>query len=216
MTMSTMIYSLLGGLHRVVSGGYGLVRGAWVWVGLAGTLLALWPGFASAFKPLYHCPGNFFTNEIGAADAKLRACVAADLGGLSQGRLEPPTKAAMPSQGVEPDVRPPPAKNAPKSVSALPSPPFPKPSQRSLGRAPFTPSAKATVPAPVPLPRIDEAKQRERDRDAVAILQAELSRILATQKALLAGAKAAVGSPELQRLSADEAALRRELERHLR
>jgi capsule polysaccharide export protein KpsE/RkpR len=66
------------------------------------------------------------------------------------------------------------------------------------------------------LRRIDEAKQRERDRDAVAILQAELSRILAAQKALLAGAKAAVGSPELQRLSADEAALRRELERHLR
>lgn len=141
----------------------------------------------------YLCPGNLLTNQIDAAQALAQNCVPAGRGRLSQASVAP---------------SPPAPATAISTASAASS------SRRTAQSPKAPPVPFATRAEPAILSSTDVAAQRARDTDARAILQSELTRTLAAQQAL---AGKADSNPEsraaLDRLRADEAALRRELAR---
>lgn len=141
----------------------------------------------------YLCPGNLLTNQIDAAQALAQKCAPAGRGRLSQASVAPSPPATAAAISVAS------AASSARRTAQLPKPPLVPP----LARA-----------EPAILSSTDVAAQRARDTDARAILQSELTRTLAAQQAL---AGKADSNPEsraaLDRLRADEAALRRELAR---
>lgn len=185
-------------------------RGAGAWLAVLCCLLAS-NAFAAA-PVLYRCPGNLFTNDLSAAEARAQACVPAERGGLSQGVALSVSVPVLASDEARPvaagaPVTVSPAQSAPVSAAPVPA--------RSTAN-PVTNPGTAMQRGLSGLQRVDVALQRERDRDALAILQAELNRNRSAQQALAGRGSEAPAANELQRLRADETALQRELERHRR
>jgi len=162
---------------------------------------------------LYQCPGNLFTNQLDAERARAQGCRLAGVAGWSQGQrtavlAEPsrPEAPALAAAVVAPALST--ERNKRRTV------PSPAPLQ---SQSPPAQELAGAQPASAQGRRIDVAVQQARDRDAVLILQAELARIQAQQQVLVADGGTSSGSgPALQRLRADEIALRKELSRHQR
>lgn len=155
---------------------------------------------------LYVCPGNLFTNQLDAARAQAQGCREVSGEGLSQAALsDPPVRkeAATLEKPVPPTATPDkPRTREPASRVA---------SSRASSQAQVV---RAAGGAASPDQMVSASLQRERDQDALAILQAELARTQAAQKALVG--PTATDNAALQRLRIDEVALRRELERFQR
>lgn len=157
---------------------------------------------------LYVCPGNLFTNQLDAARAQAQGCREVSGEGLSQAALsDPPVRkeAAALEKPVPPTATPDkPRIREPASRVA---------SSRASSQAQVV---RAAGGAASPDQKVSASLQRERDQDALAILQAELARTQAAQKALVGPTGGATDNAALQRLRIDEVALRRELERFQR
>jgi hypothetical protein len=161
----------------------------------AAGLILISPFIASgafALQPLYLCPGNLFSNQLEPAQARAMGCQPALAGRLSQARdaQEPTTGAGSTADETGP-IKPETAVPPPVGVNTSASP-YRKPTQ--------------TV--------ADAAQQRARDSDAKEILRSELARTQAQLQALMDQTSSGSETDSaLQRLRADEAALRRELAR---
>lgn len=196
---------------------------------LAALLGATCAARAAADGPLYQCPRNLFTNQIGEAQAKQQGCSRVVPGRLTQAGV------VVEAPRAEVDL----AQGAAASAAATATPPVPTanphgtpPAAEVPGAAPLatqgllvvpglpaTPdprlSAAAAAPPRAPMPvaqRVASSLQRARDQDAQAILQSELARTLAALQTLQRSGNAAQ-TAMLTRLREDEAALRRELAR---
>lgn len=166
------------------------------------TRLAIgWAGLALAATahggPLFRCPGNLFTNQIDPVQARSTGCREADADGLTQALLA----GAAPPAVVAPEAAPAAVRARPPASRVA----FSK--ARSAARYQRTSSTAPTSRS------VGSPEQRARDSDARAILQTELARTLAAQQAMASTGPAASDPAALQRLRADEAALRRELDR---
>lgn len=163
---------------------------------------------AAQGAPLYVCPGNLFTNQLDAGRAHAQGCREVSGEGLSQAALtDPPVRkeaAALekPVAATATRVKPRSREPASRVASSRPS------SQAQVVRA----SGGAASPDQ----KVNPSLQQARDRDALAILQAELARTQAAQKALASPAGGVPDNAALQRLRVDEVSLRRELERFQR
>lgn len=157
---------------------------------------------------LYVCPGNLFTNQLDAARAQAQGCREVSGEGLSQAALsDPPVRkeAAAIEKPVPPTATPDkPRLREPASRVA---------SSRASSQAQVV---RAVGGGASPDQKVSASLQRERDQDALAILQAELARTQAAQKALASSTGGATDNAALQRLRVDEVSLRRELERFQR
>ncbi|UCU92247.1 hypothetical protein [Hydrogenophaga taeniospiralis] len=157
---------------------------------------------------LYVCPGNLFTNQLDQARAQAQGCREASGDGLSQAALaDPPARSTAVTV-----AQPVPAAATPvKPHLREPASRFASSRARSQAR-----DERTAVGAASPVLKVNPSLQRARDQDALSILQAELARTQAAQKALTGPAGGAPDNAALQRLRVDEVALRRELERFQR
>jgi hypothetical protein len=142
---------------------------------------------------LWLCPGNLFTNQLDAPQARARACTPAALGGLSQ---------AMPASADGALAMVTARSGAVEAVSAVQVEPAPI-AVVSTG-APRSGAAVWTQANPV---------QQRRDAEARHILELELERVQSQLRALQARADTPPEAAVLRRLQVDEAALLRELSR---
>lgn len=166
-----------------------------------------WAGLALAATahggPLFRCPGNLFTNQIDPVQARSTGCREADADGLTQALLAgaAPPAVAAPEAPAAPVA-------APAAVRARP------PASRvAFSKARSEARYQRTSSTAPPGRSVGSPEQRVRDSDARAILQTELARTLAAQQAMASTGPGASDPAALQRLRADEAALRRELDR---
>ena len=151
---------------------------------------------------LYRCPGNLFTNDLDPQQARAMRCQKVVPAGWSQ---------VQPLPGLESLAEEPPA--AAPALPVLPAGPAGPASQDAVPGPVTRPQPAAVVPTRLPS---SGASQRERDAHARQILQQELQRTQARIESLQARSEHAPGADDaavLQRLRADEAALRRELQR---
>lgn len=158
--------------------------------------LLLGPAATSALAapPVYLCPGNLFSNHLEPAQARAMGCQLAAWGRLSQAR-DAQTDTAQ-EEAARPATNP-----TPDSAAST-----------------ATANNRSATAAPAPLagnsaPVINTAQQRARDSDAKEILRSELARTQAQIQALTEQNPGPETDSALQRLRADEAALRRELAR---
>lgn len=165
-------------------------------------------GSALAAPPLYLCPGNLFSNHLEPAQARAMGCALATPGRMSQAH-------DAPSASVNPDH--PASLSNPNTLSNDAKVTAPATASAALGAAPPPTVTAAAMPPPARKPGAtvgDAAQQRARDSDAKEILRSELARTQAQLQALM---EQTPSGPEtdsaVQRLRADEAALRRELAR---
>lgn len=165
----------------------------WMWLCL--WLFTTAHGQSTAAE-MYRCPGNLFTNQIGPTQARQQGCEQVAPAGYSQVHL---TNATSVAQNQSPD-------DASVTTVLAPDPlRVPEPNVAS----------RRTAVANTHKFAEDVSVQRARDRDARWILERELSRTQARLASLLqpTGANPGVDDAAVQRLRADEAALRRELAR---
>ena len=166
---------------------------------VAGLVLASLPVTPGAFAapPMYLCPGNLFSNHLEPAQARAMGCQIATAGRLSQAH-DPQTALANTASPASPAN----TETTEGQVTALSAP--------QVANTTLAPPPARKTPPPV----ADAAQQRARDSDAKEILRSELARTQAQLQALM---EQAPSGPEtdsaVQRLRADEAALRRELAR---
>lgn len=176
---------------------------------------------ALAAPPLYLCPGNLFSNHLDPSQARAMGCRLATPGRMSQAH-DPQTTLASPdgwagSTGTASPTGPiSEASDDGKTGSrATANGALPAQSNKASDAPPVANAAPVPPPARKPSQTVaDAAQQRARDSDAKEILRSELARTQAQLQALM---QQAPSGPEtdsaLQRLRADEAALRRELAR---
>jgi hypothetical protein len=192
--------------------------------------------WAQSDGTLYQCPGNLFTNDMDAVQARLQGCSLIVPGRITQGvvpdfgHAAPIPASVVPVKKQKPSTTPDAAAptNALNSAENIVQPSAPKlsPAQPAAAIQVPPPAVALSPPpptAPAPL-QASNPKLSSRDQDTQAILRAELARTQAAQLVLQRtdepvqtsaqiAAKAAAKTAALSRLRADEVALQRELSR---
>lgn len=188
------------------------------WGALCGVLTVFFMGPVQAEGSRLHvCPGNLYTNQLSAQQARQLGCQPAAPARVSQaqpmhqwvavaGSAVGPAGVAAPATGVDAAAgNPAPAGNAAaKSAETTASNPSPAPV------ASRNPSSQAAAPSK----NVDSATRRARDRDARLIIESELNRTVERLEQMTRQATTQPGhEAAVRRLREDEAALLRELAR---
>lgn len=157
---------------------------------------------------LYLCPGNLYTNQLDARQAREQSCRVVEPARLSQALPSVPV-AALVSGGVQS------AAGGEGSGTAVANPATM--SGATTAQASDTnqfPSRVASKGVAAATRTVDTATQRARDRDARLIIQTELNRTVERLEQLVRQSPSSpVQEAAVRRLREDEAALRRELAR---
>lgn len=154
---------------------------------------------------LYACPGNLYTNQLTAQQARELGCQPASPARVSQ---------AQPVHQVVAVAVQPGTSASPAGLAAPAAQPAEPTAPTATASASPAVSRSASGNAAAPAKNVDTATQRARDRDARLIIETELKRTVERLEQMARQANNQPGhEAALRRLREDEAALRRELTR---
>ncbi len=191
------------------------------WGALCGVLTVVFMGSAQAETGrLYACPGNLYTNQLTAQQARHQGCQPAAPARVSQAQPVHPLAAvaALPGSAASPAGAGSPATGAdalagsPASAANAAT----KPAETTATKVSANPATSNSPArgAAAPTKNVDSATQRARDRDARLIIETELKRTVERLEQMARQANNQPGhEAAVRRLREDEAALRRELTR---